>query len=143
MVLDLITIVPIIVAIFLQRPYILFLSLTPALIIKGAFAALPAGLEEALLLFAVIFSISLKKIFNTDSTISLAIIVCIVLFSYGTLFTLMWGMTSGEFSRDGIVRGGAFIIREYVVTFLLLIFIVCCSYSFKLMRYAFLEEKII
>lgn len=143
MALDLITIVPIIIAIFLRRPYILFLSLIPALVIKGAFAVLPAGLEEALLLFAITFSISLKKIFNTNSMMSLAIIVCIVLFSYGALFALLWGMTSGEFSLDIIVRGAVFIVREYVITFSLLILILCSSYSFQLMRYAFLEEKII
>ncbi|HEY4477549.1 MAG TPA: hypothetical protein VJB56_02870 [Candidatus Paceibacterota bacterium] len=143
MVFDVLRILPIFAAVFIDRQKPLFFSTLLALLGIGAFSAFPAGVEEIALLTAIAAGLFLKKVLNTRSFISrgvvafsaLAIHACIMTFSWGALYTIA--------SIDVLKRGGFFMARELVITFSLLIFFLFLRYSFGLMRHAFLEENIV
>jgi len=140
---DVLRVLPIFIAVFIDRQRPLFFSTLLALLSIGAFSAFPAGIEEVALLAAIAAGLFLKRVLNTHSFISRGVIAfsslvihtCIMTFSWSALYTIA--------SLDVLSRGGFFMMREIAVTLLLLVFFLCLRYSFGLMRYAFLEEKII
>lgn len=143
MVFDILRILPIFAAVFIDRQRSLFFLTLLALFGVGAFSAFPAGVEEIAILMAIATGLFLKKVLNTRSFIgrgviafsALAVHACIMTFSWSALYTIA--------SIDVLKRGGFFMARELVITFSLLIFFILLRYSFGLMRYAFLEENAI